>query len=96
MNQNQFQVNRNLIEKSQPPTNEENVIFFKILSNFLSIEDKRQNSKHRSNRRGNSLAVQCLGLCAFTAEGAGSIPGWGTKIPQASRCGQKEKNYIKK
>ena len=25
---------------------------------------------------GNSLAVQWLGLCAFTAEGAGSIPGW--------------------
>ena len=31
----------------------------------------------------NSLAVQWLGLQAFTAEGVGSIPGWGTKIPQA-------------
>ena len=31
----------------------------------------------------NSLAVQWLGLCAFTAEGAGSFPGQGTKIPQA-------------
>ena len=30
----------------------------------------------------NSLAVQWLGLCAFTAEGPGLIPGWGIKIPQ--------------
>ena len=30
---------------------------------------------------GNSLAVQWLGLGAFTAEGLGSIPVWGTKIP---------------
>ena len=27
----------------------------------------------------NSLVVQWLGLCAFTAEGVGLIPGWGTK-----------------
>ena len=32
---------------------------------------------------GNSLAVQWLGLHAFTAEGLGSIPGRGTEIPQA-------------
>ena len=32
---------------------------------------------------GNSLAVQWLGLGAFTAEGTGSIPGWGTKKLQA-------------
>ena len=36
----------------------------------------------------NSLAVQWLGLHAFTAEGMGSIPGRGTKIPHASQCGQ--------
>ena len=30
--------------------------------------------------QGNSLAVQCLGLCAFTAEGIGFISGQGTKI----------------
>ena len=40
---------------------------------------------------GNSLVVQWLGLCTFTAEGVGSVPGWGTKIPQAVRRGQKEK-----
>ena len=38
---------------------------------------------------GNSLAVQWLGLGAFTAEGAGSIPGQGTKIRQAVRGSQK-------
>ena len=41
---------------------------------------------------GNSLAVQWLGLPYSTAEGAGLIPDWGTKIPQARRCGQKKKN----
>ena len=34
---------------------------------------------------GNSLAVQWLGLHAFTAKGMGSIPGQGTKIPQATQ-----------
>ena len=35
-----------------------------------------------TDSQGNSLVVQWLGLCAFTAEGPGSIPGQGTKIPQ--------------
>ena len=30
----------------------------------------------------NSLVVQQLGLLTLTAEGLGSIPNWGTKIPQ--------------
>ena len=34
--------------------------------------------------QGNSLVVQWLGLYASTAEGMGSIPGWGTKIPHAA------------
>ena len=38
---------------------------------------------HLKNWYGNSLAVQWLGPRAFTAEGLGSIPGQGTKIPQA-------------
>ena len=33
---------------------------------------------------GNSPAVQRLGLDTFTVEGMGSIPGQGTKIPQAT------------
>ena len=40
---------------------------------------------------GNSLAVQWLGLGAFTAKGLGSIPGQGTKVPQAMWHGQKKK-----
>ena len=38
--------------------------------------------------------VQWLGLYAFTAKGLGSIPGWGTKIPQAVWCGQKKKKTL--
>ena len=33
------------------------------------------------NYWGNSLEVQGLGLQAFSAEGAGSIPSQGTKVP---------------
>ena len=36
------------------------------------------------------MVVQWLGLDTFTAEGFDSIPGWGTRIPQAVRCGQKK------
>ena len=39
--------------------------------------------------------IQWLGLCAFTAEGAGSIPGQGTKILQAVWCGKKKKEKKK-
>ena len=39
----------------------------------------------------NFLAVQWLGLSAFTAMGLGLIPGQGTKIPQAVWCSQKKK-----
>ena len=36
-------------------------------------------------RRGEFPGFQWLGLRTFTAEGPGSIPGWGTKIPQAHK-----------
>ena len=39
---------------------------------------------------GNSLVVQWLGFHALSAKGPGSIPGRGSKIPQAMRCGQKK------
>ena len=45
---------------------------------------------------GTSLAAQWLGLRASTAGGAGSIPGWGTKIPHAIRCGQNLKKEKKR
>ena len=41
---------------------------------------------------GNSTVVQCLGHGAFTAEGPGSIPSQGTKIPQATWLGFKKKS----
>ena len=43
---------------------------------------------HKKWSQGNSLVVQWLGLCTFTAEGLGSIPGQGTKIPQARQHSQ--------
>ena len=45
----------------------------------------------RSHRRGTSLVVQLLTLCTSTAEGVGSILGWGTKIPHVMGHGQKIK-----
>ena len=39
-------------------------------------------------KAGNSLVVQWLELQTFTAEGVGSVPDWGTKIPQAMQCSQ--------
>ena len=39
--------------------------------------------------------VQCLGLCIFIAKGTGSIPGWGTKIPQAEQHSKKKKKKKK-
>ena len=45
--------------------------------------------RKRDGKEGNSLPVQWLGLCTFTAKGTGPIPGWGTKSPQAARYGQK-------
>ena len=31
---------------------------------------------------------------ALTARGSGSIPGWGTKIPQVTRQGQNRKKIV--
>ena len=45
----------------------------------------------KTKASGNSLVVQWLGLCAFTAEGPGSIPGQGTKILQVAQRSQKTK-----
>ena len=39
--------------------------------------------------------VQWLGLCALTAEVLGSIPGQGTKIPQAMQHDRKKKKCMK-
>ena len=39
---------------------------------------------------GDSLMVQWLSLCTFTAKGLGLMPGRGTEIPQAMGCGKKK------
>ena len=41
---------------------------------------------------GTSPVAQWLRLHASNAGGVGSIPGWGTKILHAPRCGQKKEN----
>ena len=41
--------------------------------------------------RENSLVVQQLGLHTFTAEGTGSTPGQGTKIPTSGETKSKVK-----
>ena len=57
--------------------------------------DRKERKKSRKLNTiiymGNSLVVQWLGLCTFTTEGTGSIPGWGNKIPQAVWCSKKKK-----
>ena len=49
----------------------------------------------KTEASGTSLAVQWLGLSTSTAQGAGSIPGQGTKIPQAVWCGQIKKKKVR-
>ena len=38
---------------------------------------------------GTSLAMQRLRFHTSNAEGTGSIPGQGNKVPHAAQCGQK-------
>ena len=45
---------------------------------------------------GSSPVVQWLRLCASNAGGMGLIPGQGTKILHASRCGKEKKKKKKK
>ena len=46
----------------------------------------------KNSKFGTSLEVQWLELHTFNAEGVGSIPGQGTKIPHAGWFSQKYKN----
>ena len=43
---------------------------------------------------GNSLEVWWLRFCALRAEGLGSIPCQGTKVPEAGQCGQNERKEV--
>ena len=59
-------------------------------NNLIEKWEKYINSDERNENGGNSLAVQWFRLCALTAKGPCSIPGQGTKIPQAMRFSHKK------
>ena len=57
------------------------------------VKEKTRQGDYSISKRikiGNSLAIQWLGLCTLISKGLGSIPGQGTKIPQAMWSSQKE------
>ena len=63
-----------------------------VLGKWGGVIDRMMNTATRKmGARGTSLVVQQLRLHTFTAGGTCSIPGWGTKIPHAPRCGRKRK-----
>ena len=56
-------------------------IHYAFSSMIPQAPNKKSHKKKKKDRKGHSLEVQGLGFQAFTAEGSGSIPGQGTKIP---------------
>lgn len=52
-------------------------------SHLARAQLQAQSCALRQQPKGASLLVQWSGLCAFTTEGTGLIPGRGTKIAQA-------------
>ena len=64
----------------------------KLINKLISEND----TYYKANAvDGNSQSVWWLGLHASTARGPGSLPGRGTKILQAARCGPKKKKKKK-
>ena len=60
---------------------------------FLSTHTKILHGDPTNKRTSQELpGIQWLGLQAFTADGLGLIPNWGTQILQAIACDQKERN----
>ena len=59
--------------------------------NKIPLPPKKKKIQIRKEEVGNFLAIQWIKLLPFTDESAGSIPGRGTKIPQAKQYGQKKK-----
>ena len=60
-----------------------------------SLTKQRTEIRFRAKIKENFLAVQGLRLGAFTAVGLDSIPGWGTKILQATWRGKTKQNKTK-
>ena len=87
-----FDLNITIKKVKRQPTEREKMfesnMSDKGLISRIYKEHLQLNKKNFFKWAGNSLAVQWLGLCPFTAKGAGSIPGRGTQIPQAKQCGQ--------
>ena len=85
-----------------PKTSEENPIFVVSREPLSTIGLIYEKSKlgffllfllaiKKQQRTGNSLVVQWLQLHTFTAEGLGSVSGWGNKIPQDTQRSPREK-----
>ena len=62
---------------------------------MLNSEMNKTNLVRKKEGR-TSLVVQWLRLCPSNAEGMGSIPGRGTKIPNGTWCSQKLNKLKKK
>ena len=62
---------------------------------MLNTEMNKINLVRKKEGR-TSLVVQWLRLCPSNAEGMGSIPGRGTKIPNGTWCSQKLNKLKKK
>ena len=48
-------------------------------------------ANQKKKKSGNYIAVKRIGLCTFTDEGLGSIPGQETKISKLGRITKKKK-----
>ena len=69
-------------------------LHFLTICEMSSPGPKRWFVLHKLKIWGNSLEVQWLGLSTSTAGGSGLIPGWGTKILQATQRIKKKKKKI--
>ena len=63
----------------------DNFTFTRCLHTSEEGTQHRRSLQSKDDTPGNPLEVQQLGLGASTAGGMNSIPGQGTKIPQASK-----------
>ena len=58
---------------------------------YVRLQQRNKKKKKKIYWLRKFLAIQCLGLHTLTAEGLGSVPGQGTKIPQTAQGNQKKK-----
>ena len=65
-----------------------------VLQNNYNSNITKTKNKVTKKPTGNFLAVQWLVLCAFTAEGPGSMHGQKTRISQAAWHRQKKKKPV--